>query len=151
MLHTLNGSFETPDLKLGIHHPHLLYLERLWMELWAISWTEMTTLLSSFPRLTYLTIIADNVDIDMANGFAWAQLLKYIKHFEFKFEFYYNAFEQQSLNLDSFRTKFWLEEKKWFVTFDRSSNTKDSSILYSNSSSIIIYPPPEVFGTLISE
>ncbi|CAF1114490.1 unnamed protein product [Rotaria sordida] len=151
MLHTLNGSFETPDLKLGIPHPHLLYLERLRIELWAISWTEMTTLFSSFPRLAYLTVIADNVDIDMANGFAWAQLLKYVKHFEFKFQFYYDAFEQQSLNLDSFRTKFWLEEKKWFVTFDRSSNTNDSSILYSNSSSIIIYPPHEIFGTLISE
>jgi hypothetical protein len=111
----------------------------------------MVTLLSSFPQLAYLIVIADNVNSDMADGFAWSRLLQQIKHFEFKLEFSYNAFEQQSLNLDSFRTNFWLEGKKWFVTFDQSSSTNDSSILYTNSSSIIEYPPHEIFGILTSQ
>ncbi|CAF1493902.1 unnamed protein product, partial [Rotaria sordida] len=72
----------------------------------------MVTLLSSFPRLTYLAVFADDLDNDMANGFAWARLLQHIKHFEFELEFSDDAFRQQPCNLDSFRTEFWLEEKK---------------------------------------
>jgi len=41
----------------------------------------MVTFLSSFPRLTYLTVIAGWLDDDMADGFTWAKLLKDIKHF----------------------------------------------------------------------
>ncbi|CAF1344920.1 unnamed protein product [Rotaria sordida] len=151
MLHTLQGKFRTPDLKLDRLYPCLLHLQQLRIELWNITWTEMTTLLSSFPRLVYLTITADNVDSDMADGFAWARSLQDIKHFEFKLKFIYDAFEQQPLNLDSFRTKFWLEEKKWFVTYDQRLNADGSSLLYSNSSSLIIYPPHEIIGTLVSE
>ncbi len=153
MLHTLEGSFQTPDLKLGRIYPRLLYLQQLRIELWAITWTEMVTLLSSFTRLVYLTVIADNVDSDMADGFAWAQFLQQIKYFEFKLEFCNNAFEQQPLNLDSFRTKFWLEDKKWFVKYDRSldANLVFPSILYSNYSSIIEYPPHETLAPLVSE
>jgi len=123
MLHTLEGRFETLDLKFGRIHPRLLYLQQLRIELWTITWPEMVTLLSSFPQLVYLAVNPDDVSSDMANGFAWARLLQQIKYFEFKLEFSYNAFEQQPFNLDSFRTKFWLEEKKWFATYDRSLNT----------------------------
>ncbi|CAF4596248.1 unnamed protein product, partial [Rotaria sp. Silwood2] len=151
MLHTLEGRFQTPDLKLGRIHPHLLHLQQMHIELWTITWTEMATLLCSFPRLAYLKIIADNVNSDMADGFAWARSLQHIKHFEFKLKFFYDAFEQQQFNLDSFRTKFWLEEKKWFVTYDRRLNADGSSMLYSNLSSLIVYPPHEIIGTLVSE
>ncbi|CAF3753462.1 unnamed protein product [Rotaria sp. Silwood1] len=150
MLQTLKGKFLPLHSKISRINSRLLYLQQLWIELWAITWTEMATLLSSFPRLTYLTVIADNVNNDMADGFAWARSLQYIKHFEFKLKFSYDAFEPP-LNLDSFRTKFWLEEKKWFVTYDRRLNADNSSMLYSNSSSLIIYPPHEIIGTLVSE
>ncbi len=49
MLHTLEGSFEMPDLKLGRIHPRLFYLQQLRIEQWAMTWTEMAALLSSFP------------------------------------------------------------------------------------------------------
>lgn len=151
MLHTFEGSFETPDLKFGRTHPRLFYLQQLQIEQWAMTWTEMAALLSLFPRLAYLAVIAENVNSDMADGFAWTQLLQQIKHFQFVFRFSYNVFQQQPLNLDSFRTKFWLEEKKWFVTYDRSLNPIDCSMLYTISPSIIYYPPHERIERAVSE
>ncbi|CAF1399495.1 unnamed protein product, partial [Rotaria sordida] len=112
MLHTLEAGFVIPDLELDRSYPRLLYLERLWIALSSITWIQMTILLSLFPRLTYFKIIASRLNNDMADGYAWAQLLQHIEHFEFELEFNSNVFEQQPLNLDSFRTKFWLEEKK---------------------------------------
>ncbi|CAF3618419.1 unnamed protein product [Rotaria sp. Silwood1] len=150
MLHTLEGSLKTSDLQFGIIHPCLLYLQRLQIELRTITWTEMVTLLLSFPRLAYLTVIVRYASCNMADGFAWARVLQQIKHFEFKLEFH-NAFKQQSFNLDSFRTKFWLEEKKWFVTYSRSWKDNEYSMLYSNSSSIIVYPPHEMMKMFVSE
>ncbi|CAF0948898.1 unnamed protein product [Rotaria sordida] len=153
MLHTFEGGFwsSNSNLILTRIYPRVFYLHQLRIKLWTITWKNMTNLLLSFPQLIYLIVIAENVNSDMADGFAWARLLRHIKHFEFKLEFSYNAFEQEPLNLDSFRTKFWLEEKKWFVTYDRSTSSDDLSILYSNYFSMIVYPPHEIFGTLISE
>jgi hypothetical protein len=86
----------------------------------------------------------------MADGFAWASVLHEVKHFEFKFEFDRYALTEQPINLDSFRTKFWLEEKKWFVTYDRNVTT-NQSILYSNPSSTDTYSSCSMIGILISE
>ncbi len=151
MLHTLEGYFDIQDWQLAKIHPRLFYLQQLRIELWETTLIQMSILLSSFPRLIYLVIIAYDVNSDMANGFQWARLLQEIKDFEFKFEFSYDAFVEEPFNLDSFRTKFWLEEKNWFVTYHRNSNPDDYSILYSTSSSIIDYPPHEINGTLISQ
>ncbi|CAF4486215.1 unnamed protein product [Rotaria sp. Silwood2] len=151
MLHTLEARFVIPDLELGRSHPHLLYLQRLRIELWTITWIQITILLSSFPQLTYFAITASRVTSDMADGFAWSRLLQGIKHFEFELEFSDDAFEQQPLHFDSFRTKFWLEEKKWFVTYDRSFSYDECSMHYWSSSSIMIYPTPERIRTIVSE
>jgi hypothetical protein len=151
MLRTLEARFVIPDLKLGRSHPRLLYLQRLQIKLWTITWIQMTILLLSFPRLTYFAIIASCVNSDMADGYAWAQLLQQVEHFEFELEFDDNAFEQHAFNLDSFRTKFWLEEKKWFVTYDRSFSIDECSIHYWSSSSCMIYPTPERIRTIVSD
>jgi hypothetical protein len=151
MLHTLEIHFPDQDLiTFGAIHPRLLHLQQLRIELWSIYWTEMTALLSSFPRLNYLIVIAYEVNSSMANGFAWAQLLQEVKYFECKLQFYYGAFKEQPINLDSFRTKFWLEEKKWFVTYDRNLKN-DYSMLYTNSSSIDDYPSHSMIGIIVSE
>jgi hypothetical protein len=134
MLHTVEGYFDSPDLKSEIIHLSLLYLQRLRIELWTITWTDMVALLSLFPRLIHLILVAHNVDSDMADGFAWSHLLQRIESFHFKLTFSYRAFEQQPFYLDSFRTKFWLEERKWFVTYDQNPNANNCSMLYSNSS-----------------
>ncbi|CAF1414533.1 unnamed protein product [Rotaria sordida] len=39
--------------------------------------------------------------------------------------------KKDNIDLDSFRTQFWLEEKKWFVTFDQWIDTS-VSFLYTN-------------------
>jgi hypothetical protein len=105
MLHTLEIHFPDQDLiTFGAIHPRLLHLQQLRIELWSIYWTEMTALLSSFPRLNYLIVIAYEVNSSMANGFAWAQLLQ-----EIKLQFYYDAFlarrEKMVCNLRSKRKK----------------------------------------------
>jgi hypothetical protein len=154
MLQTLECCFEASNLKSDKIYPRLYHLQRLQIELWNITLTKMTTLLSAFPQLAYLTVIAHDLDSDMADGRVWERLLQQIKHFEFKFIFTLYTSRQEPLSLDSFRTKFWLEEKKWFVTYDRSSNPNNYSMLYSNSSSIIVSAPHEIIkiiGTMISE
>ncbi|CAF3311328.1 unnamed protein product [Rotaria sp. Silwood2] len=151
MLHTLEARFVIPNLGLGRSYPRLLYLQRLRIELWSITWIQMTILLSLFPRLTYFKIIASHLNSDMADGYAWTQLLQHIEHFELELEFNSNVFEQQPLNLDSFRTKFWLEEKKWFVTYDRSFSTKECLMHYSSSSPFTKYPTPERIRTIVLE
>ena len=151
MLDTLECRFDAHTLKLVTTYPLLLYLKKLRITLGSITWNEMANLLSSFPQLVYLVINADDVNSGMADGFEWAQILQQINHFEFKFKFSSNAFRQKSFNLNSFRTKFWLQEKKWFVRYDRYLNDVSPSMLYSNSSSIGIDFPQQMNGPIISE
>ncbi|CAF1356614.1 unnamed protein product [Rotaria sordida] len=63
----------------------------------------------------------------MTDGNAWIPLLR--KLVVFKFLFYIVSLE--AINLDSFRTQFWIEEKKWYVTYDRWDDC-NSSLLYTN-------------------
>jgi hypothetical protein len=151
MLHTLECRFQTRKLTLGRIYPRLLYLQQLRIKLRTITWKKMAKLLSSFPRLVYLVIIGDDINSDMVDGFEWARILQWIKYFEFKFELFDHAFRKEPLSLDSFRTNFWIKEKKWFVTYDRGLSPGDFSILYSNSSSIMVYPPHEINEAIISE
>ncbi|CAF3619194.1 unnamed protein product [Rotaria sordida] len=150
MLHTLEISFRNLNRIFDTIHHQPLDLKRLRIDAYAITWLAMVILLSSFPRLDYLTVIADDLNNDMADGIAWAELLQEVKHFECKLQFYWDAFTDEPINLNSFRTKFWLEEKKWFLSYESISNT-NSSILYSNSSSTIDYSSNEIIGILVSE
>jgi hypothetical protein len=150
MLHTLEVRFYNLVWAFSNIHPQPLHLQRLRIHLWFNRWTRMVYLLSSFPRLTYLTVIGENLGIGMADGFAWAQLLKDIEHFEFSLQFHWIGYVEQSFVLESFRTKFWLEEKKWFVTYDQNL-TDDYSILYTNSSSVSNYPSHSMIGLILSE
>lgn len=149
-LHTLEVNFHNSRNIIGIVHNQPQHLQRLKLEFYAITWTLTATLLSSFPQLGYLTVIANDLDSDMADGNAWAELLREVKHFDCKLQFCWNAFTEQSINLDSFRTKFWLEEKQWFVHYEQKVDT-DYSILYTNSSSVIDCVSNDIIGVLVSE
>ena len=153
MLDTLECRFDTQNLTLATTYPRLLYLQELRITLESITWKKMTNLLSLFPQqLVYLVINADDVNSDMADGFEWARILQRIKHFEFKFKFCCNAFRREPFSLDSFRTNFWLKEKKWFVRYDRYLDNVGHSMLYSNSSSSInMDPSHQLIGSIISE
>jgi hypothetical protein len=148
MIQTLEINFTDLKLTFNTIHPRPLHLQRLRIELSAIRWTEMASLLLSFQELTYLTVIADNLDSDMADGFAWATLLTDIEHFEFKLQFHWSAFSREPINLDSFRTKFWLEDKKWLVRYDGNLRN-DWLILYSIS--IDTHLSDATIGILVSD
>jgi hypothetical protein len=96
-----------------------------------IELTEIETMLHSLVQLTDLTVISNNVQYDMADGWTWSQLLKSISTFKFVFTFFDNTFTSPAIDLTSFRSPFWLEEKHWYVTYERCRDT-GFSMLYSN-------------------
>lgn len=150
ILNTLEIRFDGYDyISDNIHHQPM-HLQRLRIELYHVTWAKMITLISSMPRLVYLTVLADDFSNTMADGFSWAKLLKDIKHFQFKLHFHWLSFNEQQINLNSFRTKFWLEEKKWFVTYDHNVN-HGCSILYTNPSPIVDYASCDTIGIIVSE
>ncbi|CAF1145848.1 unnamed protein product [Rotaria sordida] len=88
---------------------------------------EIRRLLLPMTRLTHLSLNISNVESDMINGDAWTPLLTRIIIFQFVFKISNGV----NIDLHSFRTRFWLEEKKWYVTFDRWIGTS-YSYLYTN-------------------
>lgn len=129
--HTLEFNQQNENIKLNFILFRSMYLQRLRLELRSLLWTEIEVIFFSFPRLTYLTIIVDDAHSKLANGFLWATMLREVKHFQMKLSFGPDVFVRQSIDLDSFRTRFWLEEKKWLVTYQRNFNN-GRSILYTN-------------------
>jgi hypothetical protein len=129
MLRTLDVNFYLDMIFTKISSPSF-HLYQLSIKLYNIAWLKIVSLLSLFPQLTHLTLLADDVGEDIADGIAWEPLLRKIKHFHFQFLFDPRVFMQQPINLDSFRTKFWREEKKWFVTYDKGID--GFLVLYSN-------------------
>ena len=86
-------------------------------------------MLNCLVHLTHLTLILDEVLGEMADGFAWARLLKSISIFKFRFKFTQYASVQPAS--ESFRTPFWLNEKHWYVTYERCIDT-GFTMLYSD-------------------
>jgi hypothetical protein len=75
----------------------------------------MQQLLSQFPHLKYLELKA-SVLIDLADGYEWQILAMSLITFYFKFNVSYLHGDDI---LNSFRTPFWLEEKRWYVACHR--------------------------------
>ena len=96
-----------------------------------IELTEIETMLHSLEQLTDLTVITTSVQHDMADGWTWSRLLKSISTFKFVLTFKKSIFTPPAIDLTSFRTPFWLEEKHWYVTYERCRDS-DFSMLYSN-------------------
>ncbi|CAF4322829.1 unnamed protein product, partial [Rotaria sordida] len=69
---------------------------------------EIRRLLLPMTRLTHLSLNISNVESDMINGDAWTPLLTRIIIFQFVFKISNGV----NIDLHSFRTRFWLEEKK---------------------------------------
>ncbi len=72
----------------------------------------MEDLLRQLLRLQHLTLITDGDD-DIVDGYRWQALTASLS--TFNFVFYYTSFLDVDDTLDSFRTSFWLKEKRWFV------------------------------------
>ena len=149
-LHTLEFHQPNENIKLNFILFSSPHLQRLRLELRSLLWTEIELVFSSFPRLNHLTVIADDARNKLANGSLWATMLKGVKSFHMNLSFGPDVFSRQSIDLESFRTRFWLEEKKWLVTYQRNSNN-GRSILYTNPSPINNESISTIVGILPSE
>ncbi|UJR18324.1 hypothetical protein I4U23_005226 [Adineta vaga] len=72
--------------------------------------------LQNFPNLTHLEIKDEYElsDRNIIDGYRWQRIVQSL--ISFHFLFYVNdVLTEQSL--DSFRTSFWIEEKRWFIAF----------------------------------
>jgi hypothetical protein len=111
-------------------------LRQLSIRINRITMLKIKRLLSLIIRLTHLTLHIDETESDMINGHLWIPLLTRIIVFQFMFR----VSKRAKVDLDSFRTQFWLEEKKWYVTFDQWIDTPDS-FLYTNPCCADYYYP----------
>ena len=136
-----------------MNHIHLLspaHLQRLSITVEAIPLATIGRLLLSMKHLTHLTLIADDVDKEWADGNKWARLLGPITTFKFRFTFNCHKLNDESFNLQSFQTNFWLLEKKWYVTFD-SCDLGLQSLLYSNPFCLGWYPFFDMVDTFVTK
>lgn len=69
--------------------------------------------MSNLPRLRHLTLFS-SCDKDVVNGHHWERIVRNLLTFTFKFSTYQ---EIESEQLNSFRTSFWLDQKRWFVAY----------------------------------
>ncbi|CAF1156845.1 unnamed protein product [Rotaria sordida] len=104
-----------------------IYLQKLSITSGSMTMFKIKHLLSSMICLTHLSLDVYVVDNNMINGNAWIPLMTRIVIFQFIFKISNDI----NIDLDSFRTQFWLEEKKWYVTYDQGTDMY-LSFLYTN-------------------
>ena len=150
LLQTLEFHHRNESIKLNYILLPSLHLQRLRLELRSLSWTEIEAIFTSFSRLKHLIIIVDDARINLADGFLWAAVLRDVKDFQMRLSFGVDVFSRRSLDLHSFRTKFWLEEKKWIVTYQQNLNNS-RSVLYTNPSPINDDSSSTIVGIIPSE
>jgi hypothetical protein len=113
---------------------------------------EIEQLLLNLPRLKYFEVSAKG-SIDLTDGQAWERLTHQLITFDFSFSVEIDWIETI---LDSFRTPFWIHDKKWFVacTWERLfSVTHFSQISADTSFRLPLYstiPDETVFFDKIS-
>ena len=74
---------------------------------------DIERMMISLPRLKHLELRAD-CNNDVVDGERWQMQVKSLVIFHFKLHL---SDELVSEDLDSFRTSFWVEEKRWFVAY----------------------------------
>jgi hypothetical protein len=78
-----------------------------------MSMNQMEQFLLNLPCLTHLTLDVIG-STDLADGHRWQRLSVGLIIFNFKFKVIVNNIQQM---LDSFRTPFWIQEKRWYVAY----------------------------------
>jgi hypothetical protein len=74
---------------------------------------DIERMISNLPRLKHLELVG-NFNKDVVDGQRWEMTVESLVTFKFVFNL---SVELESHDLDSFRTSFWLEEKRWFVAY----------------------------------
>ncbi|CAF1929997.1 unnamed protein product [Rotaria magnacalcarata] len=110
----------------------------------------MKQLLREMTRLVHLTIVAYDIYNDIIDGFAWERILANIITFKFLFSFHESTWTQEPIELESFRTLFWLENKHWYIKYDRCT-VSGFSLLYSIPYFNNTYPWVHIKGPIITK
>jgi hypothetical protein len=89
-------------------------------------------LIPNSKQLQHLRVISDKDGEAYFNGNRWESLLSTTSLIQFQFRFYATLTMNQSINeiLLPFRSHFWLNEKRWFIAFDKD-RLRYQSVLYS--------------------
>ncbi|CAM4763751.1 unnamed protein product [Rotaria magnacalcarata] len=110
----------------------------------------MKQLLREMTRLVHLTIVAYDIYNDIIDGFAWERILANIITFKFLFSFHESTWTQEPIELESFRTPFWLENKHWYIKYDRCT-VSGFLLLYSIPYFNNTYPWVHIKGPIITK
>ncbi|CAF0981691.1 unnamed protein product [Adineta steineri] len=94
----------------------------------------LTTILKSLPNLTHLKVNTSYIDYD---GYRWSRIindfLPKLKFFHLKMHVHFcdekNTQERINQLIDSFRTRFWIENHQWFIQCDCISKDNHTCIL----------------------
>ena len=88
--------------------------------------------------------------MDMTNGIAWEEILINIITFKFSFSFHNSTSISEPIELDSFRSLFWLEKKHWYVGYDQCT-VSGFSLLYSIPYFMNTFPWFYIKGTIMTK
>ncbi|CAF3176215.1 unnamed protein product [Rotaria socialis] len=126
-----------PAYKFHVNPPE--NLQRLSLNISHLYFSLIEQILHSMKRLTHLIIIASDAFRDVTDGDEWERILTKIKSFKFLFRFHESTWTEEAISLDSFQSLFWLENKQWYVGYDRCT-ISGFSLLYSIPYCTNIYP-----------
>ncbi|CAF3453593.1 unnamed protein product [Rotaria sp. Silwood2] len=139
-------ALRTLNIKAMIYHPAHKFclnlfenLRRLSLTIYHLYFSTIEQLLYPMRKLVDLILIANNVYYDMCDGAAWERILAEIISFKFLFRFHKTTWSKDPIKLDSFRSLFWLEKKRWYVGYDRCT-VSGFSLLYSIPYFMNAYP-----------
>jgi len=78
-----------------------------------VSMNDIERMISNLPRLKHLELVG-HFNKDVVDGQRWQLKAQSLATFKFNFKL---LLPLESHDLDSFRSSFWLEEKRWFVAY----------------------------------
>jgi len=89
---------------------------------------QMEQFLSKMPHLKHLKIKGKG-NMDLVDGLKWQPVVSHLTTFNFDF----NILSQiDNDHLDTFRSAFWLVEKRWFIIFDKQQSHLFTAPLFAS-------------------
>ncbi|CAF2154678.1 unnamed protein product [Rotaria magnacalcarata] len=139
----LNNCNMTEISEVAFSDPYI-ELNSLTLDSNGMSIDQIESLLSLLPSLLYLKLTSYNVSVNYLRRFSqWEQFIRHKLPLLKEFKFYihndkccHNIIENIESFIDAFRTPFWLENKRWFVTLRCIyDGLRSNIILYSSQDS----------------
>jgi hypothetical protein len=149
-LHTFDMMINMCNFDCIAHVYPFKHLKYLSITVYCLNFSTIKKLLDSMVRLVHLTIVGYGLYNDMADGIAWEQILINIITFKFSFSFHKSTSISKPIELDSFRSSFWLEKKHWYVRYDQCT-VSGFSLLYSIPYFMNTFPWCNIKGTIMTK